>query len=294
MLKILNNPLQYSYSQHLQALLYWLSNNGLKYKSTSTYIRFLCPFHQESNPSFFVITNPLSPIYGLCKCFGCGWRGSITTLVKALKISPLDTGHYNDYNLCRDDKRGKLLMRPIRYSEEALAYLAKRGVDKALDAIPIYWCIQGDLAKRIVFKTYPNGFIGRSIDNIEPRYLIYGKALYTLTKGVDNARYVILTEGVFDALKAYLAGYPAIALLGKSVTRKKVSALNNIIKPNTTYIIAFDDDAYVEAISLLGQLLLAYPNSKFINIRLPSGYHDLGEMNPIEIQQILKGVVNDN
>jgi hypothetical protein len=66
------------------------------------------------------------------------------------------------------------------------------------------------------------GYAGRSIDGSEPKYkfpagLHKSIELFNLYRS-SNEKAVILVEGFFDCMKVHQSGYPAVALMGSSMS----------------------------------------------------------------------------
>jgi DNA primase len=75
-------------------------------------------------------------------------------------------------------------------------------------------------------------YAGRAIDGSEPRYKLpagFKKSLelFNLHRAVagNEERSVVIVEGFFDCMKVHQAGFPAIALMGSSLSQKQEDLL---------------------------------------------------------------------
>ena len=169
----------------------------------------------------------------------------------------------------------------------ALKYLTKRDISKE-DILhwKIGYCDSGRYANRIVIPSfnkegYVNYFVARSYyDNASWRYKnppvsrdICFNELY-----IDWDADLVITEGVFDAIKA---GPNSVPLLG-STLRENSRLFQKIIKHDTPIYLALDADANKKEIKIIN-LLLKY------GIELykvdTAGYDDVGTMTKEKFKQ---------
>ena len=75
-------------------------------------------------------------------------------------------------------------------------------------------------------------YAGRSIDGSEPRYKLpagFKKSLelFNLHRAIvgNEERSVVIVEGFFDCMKVHEAGFPAVALIGSSLSKEQEDLL---------------------------------------------------------------------
>jgi DNA primase len=76
-------------------------------------------------------------------------------------------------------------------------------------------------------------------DKLFPRKAQTGSLLFGIDKWVGKSDYIVLTEGVWDALKVAAFGYPSVASFSASFTEKQGELISEYF--NTVYV-AFDMD----------------------------------------------------
>ena len=109
-------------------------------------------------------------------------------------------------------------------------YMKKRGIlPTTAAAYRLGFCLSGDYAGRLIFPAHVQGevvtFQGRSRGGEEPKYrgpAIGGgkKPLYGLDEAT-GAREVLVVEGPTDVVSAAQKGFPAVGLLGKTITESQ-------------------------------------------------------------------------
>lgn len=198
----------------------------------------LCPFHDDSNPSFqFNIET------GLFICFSCQAKGNIRTLERKFGVTYRGVGVGLDviYSKLRELEYPEPASSSMRESElaqfgipttlwderglnEATVAKFELGYDMVRDAmiIPVR-DIGGELL----------GVIKRYMDpDMRNRYR-YPKRFHKrehlfaswLVANDDSIRSVALTEGSIDAMSVWQAGHPALAIYGSSVSSVQVEQL---------------------------------------------------------------------
>lgn len=82
------------------------------------------------------------------------------------------------------------------------------------------------------------GLLGRAVRGERPKYRLYGRpCLYALPARGSSDRALVVVEDILSAIAIHRAGWPAVALLGTSVTQSMVA------KFAVPEVIAwFDDD----------------------------------------------------
>ena len=160
-----------------------------------------------------------------------------------------------------------------------LNYLKSRGITKE-DILKwkIGYCTVGDYASRIVVPSFDldgdiNYYLGRTYADLWPRYInpkisknIIFNHLY-----IDFDKDIVLTEGVFDAIKA---GYNSIPLLGSTLTENSL-LFQEIVRSSTSVYLALDADAKKKTNKLI-KLFLKYDIEVYDVDTAP--YNDVGEM----------------
>ncbi len=227
-----------------------MGNNG--------WLRGLCPYHDESRPSWGIFTeadhHPFS-------CFSCKAHGSLYRLL-------IDIGHYSE------EKSGKLSkipgqirsvdiqlekkeigMWPIDQSElypfdltrNAANYLKKRGIDPGL--AKNLGIVYEPKLHRILFpwkfRAKLFGVTGRTLDPLEtnktmPLYgTMKGQLLYLPSGRISGRTPLILCEGEIDAVKIYQSGAKNVAAFGFG---KMTDEQANLIQLSADSVICFFDD----------------------------------------------------
>ena len=168
-----------------------------------------------------------------------------------------------------------------------LKYLSERGITKK-DILrwKIGYCSDGEYANRVIIPSfnkdgYVNYFVARSWIDEFPRYknpqasknIIFNELF------VDWTKPIMLTEGVFDAVKAG----NAIPLLG-STMKENSKVFQEIVKREIPVYLALDPDAQKKQ-DWITEMLLSYDVPVYsVDV---SGYKDVGEMEPEVFQDRL-------
>lgn len=252
-------------------------------------IAFRCPVHKENtrhedaHPSA-----SLNFKKAIWHCLSCGGRGTARHLLGgaffASAVSAEDAlkrrGGY-----AREEKRKGVAL-PDEF--EALMdlddcpYLAGRGV--SLNALR-YWGM-GTAGDYVVIPAFINsklrGWVARAMTpGREPRYqmptgvgdFVVGHDLAKAWKGS-----VVLVEGVFDAVRVWQAGFPAIALCGQASKAR----LNILKKMKRKFIALPDNDA--GGANTRRSVASLHPKLAVV----PAGRKDPGEMSMLEITKAIK------
>jgi DNA primase len=170
---------------------------------------------------------------------------------------------------------------------KAKKYLRSRGINGPLAYRQrLYVCYAGKQRNRIVFPVVMNGktvsWVARAIDRSAPgeKYINPpGVDQGTVLWGFDNARVykeVIITEGVFDALKV---GDNAVVSFGKNVTPAQVSLIE--IHWDSA-VLLLDPDAMEKAYKVAKSM--AIPVKVAL---LPPGV-DAGESDPADLRRLIE------
>ncbi len=199
---------------------------------------------------------------GVFHCWKCGWSGKVASDEKVLRFLKNKTKKHTseDKNKNNEEEEKKELFNN-EYTDlsilpdihMAVKYLQARNITiELVKEVGAAYCHRGFLSGRIVFPIKLNENIvciqGRTVYGRAPKYLTAGKkrlALFGAKMLSEYADYVILFEGIFDALKVPEHG---IAILGKMLSDEQVRILSVLLTVRKVFIM-FDADAreYTEA-----------------------------------------------
>lgn len=190
-------------------------------------VNCLNPEHEDNNPSMRI-----DKVTGIFNCFSCGYKGNIFTLHNETP---------NELQLRRELFKKLLsnkitedvgLSRPI----SAIDYVGDwRGINpETYIRFGAFTSVDSEFRGRIVFPITDfsgrvKAFVGRSIDNSEPRYYIHPRnasmPLFPHVKPINGR--VILVEGLFDLLRLHDNGLNnAVCAFGTNgVTGEKLRLL---------------------------------------------------------------------
>jgi len=224
--------------------------NGLGRKNDE--LRGRCPIHQgEGKDTFHVNVSK-----NVFNCFSCKKRGNILDFVAAMeKCSVRDAavkiGEWFSVD-GTDKKEGsavfeKVAATPVEDGPDALInkplsfqlkgidhghpYLKERGLTaETIEMFGVgFFSGKGSMSGRVVIPIHNQhgellAYAGRAIDGAEPRYKLpagFHKSLelYSLHRAIQGGRdMVVVVEGFFDCMKVASAGFPAVALVGSSIS----------------------------------------------------------------------------
>lgn len=205
------------------------------------YVRIRCPYHSgghERNPSMSILTQPKNGFQeGFCKCFTCGWTGTVEQLFK-------DAGYiYKKPQKQKTTVRIVLQVNKPKTKQEMIyrfsPYLAKRCISATTQSkfrtyeeggkvhMPVF-----DRKGRYLFK------ISRSLEN--KQYFVEEGAQKTpaYIEEIDFGQPVYVVESQINAMSLYELGLQAVATLGASST----GPLKDALKLAPHIILAFDPD----------------------------------------------------
>lgn len=195
----------------------------------------LCPFHQDSSPSFRFNVRK-----GLFVCFACAEKGTAAKLAKRLGATLSDDvslsnlrAAMDELNTPREEIRVKDERSLSRYMGPPHVYWRRRGFSNRTIK---RWCLGYDPLEEVLTIPYRNEygellgvFFRRTKDNVYPRYL-YPKGfprkrlLYGAEK-IAGVETVALVEGSTDAIWCDQNGIPAVSQLGSSLSDEQVDIL---------------------------------------------------------------------
>jgi len=275
------------------------------YHKTGNEFLFFCPFckHHKRKMS-------LNFEKGKYKCWVCDTAGNIRKLVRKKgtfeafqKWKMLDgevdlNTNLDDLFLDKEESIEEIFSLPEKFVsltglEHSLAhtkplnYLKKRGLTQQ-DIL--YWkvgfCFDGEYKNRVVFPSFNsngdlNYFVGRTITGEKFNKFKMPPASKDIVFNelyLDFDSDIILTEGIFDAIKA---GQNSVPLLG-STLREESKLFQKIVGYDTTIYMALDPDAKKKESEIIRKLINYGIEVYKIDI-LP--YKDAGEMTKEEFQK---------
>lgn len=233
---------------------------------------------------------------GQAHCFACGFSGSFEKFAAACFDCSIDAAkkwlikHYGkalydtidlgeDINLNKKYIKFKLDESELDSYQSYCPYLQFRGISR--ETCKKFNIKYDSKFRQILFPCYSKdgrliAILKRSVDTkqfyIPPTDTkpIYG--LDAVQK--NNIKEVIITEGLFDRLKAEEFGFPAIAMLGQP-------ALDQIKQINTSGIqfvfLAFDNDAAGKSFTKFFHEHLA-SNIIVFDVKIPHPFKDIGDL----------------
>ena len=236
------------------------------------YIRIRCPYHsggKEKHPSMSILTEPKNGFQeGFCKCFTCGWTGTVEQLFK-------DAGYaYKPHKVKPTNTPIVLNIRKAETKQQMIykfsSYLAKRNISSITQSrfrtyeeggkvhMPVF-----DRAGKYLFK------ISRSLE--AKQYYVEEGAQKTTAyiEEIDFTKPVYVVESQINAMSLFELGLQAVATLGAASTQPLKQALAQA----QHIILAFDPDeagmlATEKCLKMFGSYRARYlelPEKKDIN-----------------------------
>jgi DNA primase len=293
---------------------------GIKYRRQGHELQALCPFHNDSKPSWSIRDQLGSPRHGRHHCFSCGQGGGVLALIEWV------------HGLTRDEARDwaarfgifeqadleasvelevvgepappfvmprEVIFKPFsEWVTPAKIYAISRGItEDQVERWGIGYAVYGRLGGRIVLPIWDEAgrlasYTGRAFDGDELRYLhpkreenpregaIYGSHLW---KGWRER--VVINEGELNALACERAGEAAVgALSGVNVTPDVIALLSSF----DVVIVLTDPDAAGDTAAMkVFNSLTRW--RRVVRIRLPAGY-DAAKLDPEDLRAILSKV----
>lgn len=260
-----------------------------------------CPFHSNKNTPAFTINKNT----GLWICFNesCNSKGTLSILAEKLNKNFVE--QVRDYT---EDEIIKILFPKekeeidmdiikIDYERDLdkIQYLIDRGYSPAI--LKFFEIGFSEKKNRVVipvrnenFKAI--GFIGRSIDNTDPKYL-YTKGfkragvLFNLqnAKAYDS---VIVVEGSLDAIKVHQSGFPnVVSTLGSNVTDTQT----DLLKKNFTKILIFSDQDEAGN-GMRRDIMESCPEKDLWIVPYPGDEKDPGELSEDQIRTAIQSSID--
>jgi DNA primase len=269
----------------------------------------LCPFHQETHPSFYV-----NAAKNLFYCHGCGQGGDVIRFVQLFLNLPFrQTVAHLEEELTPApvsrllDEAAAFYHLELHRHPEALHFLEQRGLyDPALiEELGIGYAPGGNLrrhlaactsfdqlqeiglinrygrdafCRRVIFPCRQHGQIvnlyGRSIGAAFPhRLLPRSKGGLFAWESVRNFSMVILVEGLFDLAVLWQAGFRnTTCAIGTQLTPAQLAQLAD--QPGRCIYIVFDQDENQAGQKASHQLARRLPDAGIVAriVRLPHGH----------------------
>lgn len=218
-------------------------------------IAITCPVHkngQERNPSCYVYNDRHSDSvpYGWYRCFTCGDQGPLYKLVSICLSTSIENAKQwliDNYSNTFTEKSIELPLIELSkntnlkhdYLDESILneyaffhpYMFQRGLTE--EVILKFRIGYDKKSNAITFPVWDekNNLLGITKRNVDTKFFHIpenmGKPIYLLNYVLnENIKDVVVCESQLDALKCWVWGIPAIALLGTG-TKKQYKILNN-------------------------------------------------------------------
>jgi DNA primase len=255
----------------------------------------LCPFHQDSQPSFSINIRK-----GLFICYACGVKGNMKTLADFFKVKL--TGYEPEIQSVIEKLSGitkelKQTERPavgIKIPERFISsiygkeyWMQKRNLsDSAIDAyrlgyddisdeaiIPladlqgrVLGLIRRRMGNEMPRYMYPRGMkISHSLfgaDVAKKEYELFASKKSTYPAVMLEAPPLVIVEGSVDAVAVYETGALGVAILGSRISEHQVQVIKKIAPPHI--IVATDRDragreAEIQVVSMLKNERMGIP-----------------------------------
>ena len=275
------------------------------YHRTGNEYLYYCPFCKHHKKKLSV-----NFVKGKYKCWVCDVSGNIRSLVRKKstyenfqKWKMIDgevdlNTNLDDLFAEQTEAEEEILSLPDKFCTltdkeqsiprtKALNYLKKRGItEQDILFWKIGFCFDGDYKDRIVIPSFNtrgnlNYYIGRLITGAKfNKYKLpeASKDIIFNELNLDFDHDIILTEGVFDAIKA---GQNAVPLLG-STLREENKLFQKIVSYETPVYMALDPDATKKENEIIRKLINYGVETYKIEIK---PYKDAGEMPKEEFQK---------
>ena len=205
------------------------------------YVRIRCPYHSgghEKNPSMSILTEPKNGFEeGFCKCFTCGWTGTVEKLFKDAgyaykKTAPKRTTVKIVLQTAKKKTKFDMV---YRFSP----YLAKRCISSITQS-KFRTFEQGGRIHMPVFNRKGDYLyeISRSLEN--KQYFVEEGAQKTIAyiEEIDFGKPVYVVESQINAMSLFELGLQAVATLGAA----SLTPLKEALKYAPHIILAFDPD----------------------------------------------------
>ena len=247
---------------------YLLRQRGFDFQDGSDNVLVVCPFHDDTNPSLSVHRTK-----GVFHCFSCAESGNFTKLIAEidgvsyeeatdiidLGFNPQDSLAELSNLVAKADDKVRFVNEDYFFSTFTEVkgifkkYLQRRQIgDRAITRFQIRCCYEGKYRNRVVIpiRDYENrmvSFTARSIfSGTKPKTMklksskITNNSLFGLREMPDSNN-IVLVEGEMDCIYLQQFLIPAVSLMGKLLTDKRIE----MILDNFSYVyISYDNDKW--------------------------------------------------
>lgn len=303
MKKEIKNELKPESPERLKML---LELKGMKVRRVSDWYMMLCPFHDETNPSFGV-----NVYHGGYNCFSCGVKGSYYDLIKKLELEDeIDEIENYQYDFLKTIDKIRVRNKNKHTEEKFIPFKKLKNYRSNLVyKYAIQRNINSNIAKNLgiikdnvlyknrlaipvydddnVLLWYEGRYIGKrkEMKYYRPNYAAVKTILYNYNV-VKNCNYVFLVEGIIDSLVLTSWKIPSVCVFGSELHKNQFIKLSTFEK----VILAFDaDPAGRKAIKKVRDLLIKLHDeigSKFYYLKLPKN-KDIGDLNKKQFLQLI-------
>lgn len=244
---------------------------------------------------------------GLFSCWVCGTTGNIGKLIKELEncswyeaneradsLKKFSVGGDIEDILLEKEEETETTTENISLPKEARytigggysllwKYLDKRKITKEMEELyNLHYCRSGYYGHHLIIPVEDKGFVARDMTGKANLKYRYPKGFHVKDHlyGQHEGDVLYLVEGCFDAMRV-----DGICCFGKSTSGKQRNKLMDMYKKKRfrSLVIAFDDDAYNEAIIIGEEFRILIEKVKVL--RLPKG-EDPADLGKIEIKKI--------
>lgn len=255
----------------------------------------LCPFHDDSKPSFAFNVSK-----GVFVCYACGERGTISKLLAHLRVEDVPSPTLNDLStsidLLNKPKTGERTyteqwLKQFKLIPAAEGYLASRHLKPAtVKEFQLGW----DASREAITIPMHNRLgeivgVNRRFMRGDTKYkypMAFRRSenLYCYHRIEVRPRLVAVTEGCFDALAFWNIGIPAVSVFGSSMSPTQ-ARLIRMLMPRLVVIASDMDDA--------GDALAETVSNRLVGLRtlrLPVGPPgtDPGDLTPPKLKAALR------
>jgi len=252
----------------------------------------------DSHPSLCI-----NVVKGVAYCPVCGFRLSETAMTRWLIGDDLDDFQMQALTLKGALKRIQNAEEPFLAEAEEFTMMPPstpwdrdyRGISKEfLQLMGARHCKVGRYENSIILPIYVNGrlrgFDSRTLGDRKPKYLrskgfdAVNEGLYPIDYVIKlRPNYVIVCEGLFDALNACALGFPAVCIFGLNVGMSKVALL---LSTGASEVILFldNDSAGIAATTKIASEIKDWITVSIADSSILVDGKDLGDLNKEEIQ----------
>lgn len=281
----------------------------------------ICPFCGNRDAKFYFYFN-----YESFNCYHCKRQGSLKSFIYLLhsheiKVSDLESNNFVRTERLTDYKPTKLPIDFMRLNNptsfmalEYVNYIFNRGIDfktalyynfgySPSMSFQLIMPVQNEIGENVYYTTrvIRDGITKEKAYNPTAKAGCYGRKDVIFGLNRCKGGTVYLFEGVFSALSAQTLNYPAVALLGKSLSDEQLSLL--MAYNFKDIVICFDDDATTQSYDLAYKIqhvfnsvhIIEFPKDKDANDLLLEGtlVDKMHQLQPVNRLNRLKGLLKN-